>query len=146
MIPGKIMKFLEEDATVAAGGTRSKHLIPHIHRVSGWSVGPDRQTISCSIPEEFTHDLLSSLADNGQFALTVEQIGTHETYQFKGEYVGSRPPDEADVVSSFYPYSEEQSRAYVMNPGIVISFKVREIFIQTPGPRAGHRLVPPEEE
>jgi hypothetical protein len=127
--------------------------------VSGWSVGPDRQTISCSIPEEFTHDLLSSLADNGQFALTVEQIGTHETYQFKGDYVGSRPPDEADlvvfercrerfgkVVSSFYPYSEEQSRAYVMNPGIVISFKVREIFIQTPGPRAGHRLVPPEEE
>lgn len=159
MIPGKILKFLEKEATLAAGGTRSKQLIPHFHLVSGWSIGPDRQTISCSIAEEFSGDLLSSLEDNGRFALTVEQVGSHETYQFKGEYVDSRAPGAADiaifeqcrerfgkVVSSVYGLPEEVYRAFIIKPSIVISFKVQEIFLQTPGPGAGRRLVPPEEE
>ena len=158
MITGKIMKFLEDQATVAICGTRGEYLIPHLHRVSGWRVDPDQQTISCSIPENFTKDLISSLEDNGQFALTVEQVGSHETYQFKGEYVDSGPCDEADIVafeqcrerfgkivSSLFGLSEEVTQAYIQKPSIVISFKVREIFLQTPGPGAGHKLVPAEE-
>ena len=94
MIPGKIISFLEEEATVAVAGTRDKNLIPQVHRVSGWSLDSDKTTISCLIPQEYTSNLISSLEDNGQFALTVEQIGSHETYQFKGKYVDSRPINE----------------------------------------------------
>ena len=154
MIPGKIINFLEQEATVAVAGTRDKHLIPHIHRVSGWSLGPDQQTISCLIPEEYASDLISSLEDNGQFALTVEQIGSHETYQFKGQYVDSRLINEADIavfercreqfariVSVLFGLSEDACGAYILKPRMVISFKVREIFLQTPGPGAGQRLV-----
>ena len=89
MIPGKILAFLEDKGTVAVSGTRDRNLVPHIHYVSGWSVEPDRRTIRCSIAEAYKDHLISSLEDNGQFALTVEQIGSHETYQFKGDYISS---------------------------------------------------------
>jgi hypothetical protein len=155
MIPDRIVKFLKEDATIAIGGTRNKDLIPHIHRVSGWRVAQDQQTIICSIPEKFTRDLVSSLENNGQFALTVEHIDSHETYQFKGDYVDSGLPNEVDIqnfilsrerfgdaVSRLFGLPEDVCQAFVMKPFIVISFKVREIFVQTPGPGAGRRIVP----
>ncbi len=159
MIPDTIMQFLADGATVAVSGTRNANFIPHIHSVSGWCVEPDRQTICCSIPEAYTRDLISSLEDNGQFALTIEQIGSHETYQFKGDYVDSRPPHEADiavferirerfvnVVKPLFGFPEDMCRRYISPPSIVIRFTVREIYLQTPGPAAGQRLVPPEEK
>src|SRR5207247_9581439 len=96
MIPGKILAFLEHEGTVAVSGTRDANLIPAIHYVSGWDVEPDKRTIRCSIAQDFT-DLIASLEDNGQFSLTIEQIGSHETYQFKGDYVGSARPSDSDM-------------------------------------------------
>jgi hypothetical protein len=159
MIPGKILAFLEDKGTVAVGGTRDQHLIPHIHQVSGWSVEPDKRTIRCSIAEAYKDQLISSLEDNGQFALTIEQIGSHETYQFKGDYVDSGLPTDTDianherittrfakVVSQIFGFPENICRAYILRPSIVVRFTVREIFLQTPGPGAGERLFPPEEK
>ena len=158
MIPGKILAFLADEGTVAVSGTRDANLIPAIHYVSGWDVEPDKRTIRCSIPQAFTN-LISSLEDNGQFSLTIEQIGSHETYQFKGDYVGSTLPNEADiaahervkerfanVVNQVFGFPQDRCRAYISRPSIVIRFTVREIFLQTPGPGAGHRLVPAEEK
>ena len=146
-------------AMVAYAGTRDKDCVPHLHRVSGWLIEPNQATIACSIPEGFTNSLIDSLENNGQFALTVEQIGSHETYQFKGDHVDSRPCDETDIVtferyrerfgnfvSSRMGLSKEACYAYFIEPSIVIRFKVHEIFLQTPGPGAGQRLVPPEEK
>jgi hypothetical protein len=157
MIPEVIVLFLER-AIVAIGGTRDKNLVPHVHRVSGWSCSPDRRTITCLISEEFTRDLLSSLEDNGQFALTACEVPSHETYQFKGNYVGSRPSDEADAtvfqkcrerfverIMSLFGFPEEACRAFVPRPSLAMTFEVREIFVQTPGPAAGRRLIPREE-
>ena len=159
MIPGKILEFLEDEGTVAISGTRDADFIPHIHYVSGWSVELDKRTIRCSVSEAYIAPLIPSLEDNGQFSLTVEKIGSHETYQFKGDYVGSTQPDDADiaahyrirdrfakVVSRIFGYPEDMCRAYIPRPSIVIRFTVREIFLQTPGPRAGQRLVPVEEK
>jgi len=159
VIPGKILVFLEDEGTVALSGTRDADLIPHIHFVSGWSVEPDRRTIRCSIAEGPTTPLLTSLEDNGQFSLTVERIGSHETYQFKGEFVRSTQPTEVDlaahnrvrdrfarVVSRIFGFPEDSCRAYIRLPGLVVCFTVREIFLQTPGPGAGRRLYPTEEK
>ena len=157
MIPEVIVLFLDR-AIVAIGGTRDKSLVPHVHRVSGWRCSPDRKTITCLIPEEFTSDLMSSLEDNGQFALTVCEVPSHETYQFKGDYVSSRPSNAGDVtdfercrqrfaerVASLFGLPEEACRAFVPEPSLAVTFQVREIFVQTPGPAAGRRLVPREE-
>ena len=157
MIPGMILKFLQDRGTIAVGGTRDANRVPHVHYVSGFDVEPDQQTIRCSVNRAYVDHLFSSLEDNGQFSLTVEQIGTHETYQFKGSYVGTAEPNEADVaahqrmaerfakaVSLLFGHPEEAGRAYITSPSVVVRFMVREIFLQTPGPGAGHRVFPPE--
>jgi hypothetical protein len=159
MIPGKILAFLENEGTVAVGGTRDQNLIPHIHYVSGWSVEPDKRTIRCSIADAYKDHLISSLEDNGHFALTIEQIGSHETYQFKGDYVSSASLTDTDiaaherikqlfakVVNQIFGFGEGICGAYILRPAFVIRFSVREIFLQTPGPGAGQRLFPHEEK
>jgi hypothetical protein len=158
MIPGKILRFLESEGTVAVSGTRDAGLIPHVHYVSGWEVEADKQTIRCSINQAYTDHLVSSLEDNGQFSLTVEQIGTHETYQLKGNYLGSTEATSGDfaahlrakygfakAINRVFGFPEDKSKAYILRPTLVVRFVVREIFLQTPGPGAGQRIFPPEE-
>jgi hypothetical protein len=157
MIPEDIVEFLE-GATVAIGGTRDGNLVPHVHRVSGWFVSPDRQTITCLVSDAFSMGLMESLEDNGQFALTVCEMPSHETYQIKGDYVGSRTLNESDLrifkqcqtrfaerIVSLFGYTEEASSAFVAEPATAVSFRVREVFLQTPGPGAGRRIIPGEE-
>ena len=156
MIPDTILEFLKT-ATVGIGGTRDKDLIPHVHRLSGWFVEPDRQTITCLVGEHFTPDLIPSLEDNGLFALTVCEVPSHETYQFKGDFVSTRSYSESDGAvfercranfvdrgTKLFGFSEDACRAATAEPSLAISFKVQEIYLQTPGPGAGRRLVPAE--
>ena len=158
MIPGKIASFLEQRANVAVGGTRDKDLVPHAHRVSGWRVGPERETMEYFVPEQFTEHLIDSLQDNGRVAVTIEEFPSHETYQFKGRYLAHRPPAADDVaiyeqgrerfvrsVRSFFNLPEEALRALIPKPHVVVRFQVEEIYLQTPGPGAGSRIVPRQE-
>jgi hypothetical protein len=155
-VPGIIARFLNR-ATVGVVGTRDAKLVPHVHRVSGWRVEPDGETIACSIPEVFVPGLLESLRDNGEVALTIEEIGPHETYQFKGTFLDAGPCTPADlkafegvrdrfaaVVGAFYRLPDTVTKANTRPPSLVVRFRVREIFLQTPGPGAGRRIAPPE--
>jgi hypothetical protein len=146
-------------ASVAVAATRDAELVPHTHFVCGWSVDEDQESLVCLIPEGFTEDLVESLEDNGQLALTAEVIGPHETYQFKGSYVDSRPARASDralaeacserfvrAVRQAYGdrFSEADLRGRFRDPALAVRFRVREIFVQTPGPSAGQRLFPRE--
>jgi len=155
-VPGILIHFLER-ATVAVAGTRDAQRIPHMHRVSAWRLGADQQTMTCCVAAAFEPHLLESLQDNGWFTVTIEEIGPHETYQFKGRYLDWRPCNDEDleahrrlverftrVVASLYGISEAACRAHVHEPRIAIRFEILEIYLQTPGPGAGRRLVPPE--
>ena len=158
MIPEFVLQFLREKGNVAVGGTRNAQLVPHVHFVSGWAVEDDNQTIRCSIPQAFTENLLESLEDNGQFCLTIEQVGTHETYQFKGTYSGTALLEARDMAAyervkaelagllkRFFGCTDVSCQSFTLPPKLVVKLKVREIFVQTPGPEAGRRIVPPEE-
>jgi hypothetical protein len=156
-IPGVLLDFLER-ASLAFAGTRTADLVPHLHRVNGWRVGPDRRTITFLVREGYSPHLLESLEDNGEIALTVEEIGPHETYQFKGRFLDAGSPDDDEdrhaferardryvgAVSRLFGFPEEKVRRHFRRPEIAVRFEVREIFVQTPGPGAGKRLVPPE--
>lgn len=156
MIPGKIVRFLEQAANVGFAGTRDGNLVPHGHRVSGWGVSPDGRTLTALLSAPVTDELLVSLEENGQFALTVEEFPSHETYQFKGRYLRHRPAQLEDLACvdrirdrfvkglrhAFADAPEEMLRAFVNSPGLAVEFEVREIYLQTPGPGAGTQLVP----
>jgi hypothetical protein len=158
MIPGKIIRFLDR-ANVAFAGTRDRNLVPHGHRVSGWVVGVDGRTLTALIPDVSRPHLLESLLDNGQFSMTTEEFPAHEAYQFKGRYVGHRPVGPSDVEAAdrtrerflkalrpmYPPEAERPILSFIPEPGIAVEFEVHEIFVQTPGPGAGARLLPPPE-
>ena len=171
VIPPEIVRFLE-GASVGFAGTRNRNMMPRAHRLTGWTVGPDRQTLTCMVPKHFLKDLITSLEDNGQFAVTITGSTTglhrsnppnpradaHETYQFKGNYVSSRPVTEEDLkvhrmvrdrfaklFAAMLGGTEEVVGRFIVKPDLAVTFRVREIYTQTPGPNAGRRLVPPPE-
>jgi hypothetical protein len=160
LIPGKIARFLEQYANVAFAGARDRHLVPFGHRVSGWRVGADHRTMTILVPGEFAARLVELLQDNGELAVTVEEFPSHETYQLKGQYLHHREvlPGDVETVDRvrrrfvksvrpvFHDAPEDVLSAFVSPPVVAVEFEVREIYLQTPGPGAGMRLVPPAEQ
>lgn len=158
MVPGVMVSFLGR-ASVAVASTRDERLVPRVHFLSGWSVDADRESVTCLVPAAFTGGLDQTLERRGEFAMTAEVIGPHETYQFKGVLVEARPAGPADravyeacrkrfveAVMQHLPgrFTEEMLFARMREPALAARFAVREIFAQTPGPAAGRRLFPPE--
>jgi hypothetical protein len=78
MIPGVMVSFLGR-ASVAVASTRDERLVPRVHFLSGWSVDPDGEGVTCLVPAAFTHGLDETLLSRGEFALTAEVSGRHET-------------------------------------------------------------------
>jgi hypothetical protein len=159
-IPGRILRFLEQYANLAFAGTRNRELVPYGHRVSGWFVDADGHTLTALVAEPFTANLVESLQDNGELALTVEEFPSHETYQFKGRYLRHRAVQGEDMevadrirerflksVRHIYTDSPEHLlKAFIQTPAVAVEFEVHEIYLQTPGPGAGTRLVPPADK
>lgn len=159
-IPGVLLRFLER-ASIGYAGTRNRDLVPHFHWVCGWAVEPDQATMAFFVSEPFRARLLQDAAECPRVALTIEHIGPHETYQFKGDFAGTRPvgPAESAVfeacreraihdiraIETRFDFPREVLARYYGEPALVVVLRVREIFLQTPGPGAGRRLVPPEE-
>jgi hypothetical protein len=160
MIPGKIVRFLEQYANVAFAGTRDRDLVPYGHRVCAWSVGADQRTMTILCPAEFQEQLVELLQQNRELAVTVEEFPSHETYQFKGHYLHHRGIQDGDVelvdrvrrrfvksLRPMYPDApEDVLKAFVSPPSLAVEFEVLEVYLQTPGPGAGTRLVPPMEQ
>jgi hypothetical protein len=158
VIPGKIVRFLEQYANVAFAGTRDRSLAPCGHRVSGWRLGEDGRTLTMLVAEPIER-LVEALEDNGQIALTVEEFPSHETYQFKGRYLRQRPLEASDLeiaervrdrfLRGLQPVYGDMSvgplQAFLVKPCLAVEFEVREVYVQTPGPGAGARIVPSTE-
>ncbi|MBP7149500.1 MAG: hypothetical protein KBD01_18380 [Acidobacteria bacterium] len=158
-IPAVMIRFLD-NASVALAGSRDADLVPHVHRLSGWAMEQDGQTMLCLVARGFTDGLAERLQKNGQFSATVEVISSHETHQFKGHYIDSRPANAGDrelvarcterfvaAVRQVFGdrFSVESLRTYIPEAALAVRFRVREIYVQTPGPAAGQRLFPLED-
>lgn len=154
MIPGVMVDFLGR-ASVALASTRDQACVPYLHLVTGWVVEEGAETIRCLIPAPFTINLMESVAVNGPFAMTVEKIGPHETYQFIGPFVGAPPLTETDHgywractqrfvqdVQTAHPgqFNQDDLVARCPEPAVAVRFRVEKVFVQTPGPAAGALL------
>jgi hypothetical protein len=157
MIPAKIVRFLEERASLGFAGTRDANLVPRGHRVCGWQVAPDGRTLVAFVPAVSADSMVATLLDNGRIAITLEEVGTHETYQVKGRYLSHRPvrPSELDIanrtrerlVKAIRSFFLDEQLTSAMNvsipvPSLAVEIAVDEVFLQTPGPGAGTRVAP----
>jgi hypothetical protein len=155
LIPPPIIRFLEERANIGFAGTRDADLVPRGHRVSGWRIGPGGATFTALMPGASMPDLLDALLANGRFAVTLEEAGTHETYQVKGRYRSHRSAGREDIdladrlrerfvkaMRAQYPQSgvAERLGESIPAPSLAVEIDVDDVFVQTPGPGAGSRL------
>jgi hypothetical protein len=135
-------------------GTRDAALRPAHVCVVGAMVDDDHRTVTFFIPESRAARLLSDLRDNGRVAFGFG-LASHEAYQLKGTFLASRPMTAADTAlqeayrrrlfTAFRKvYPEETARPYALGvaytPGVAVSFRVDEVYLQTPGPGAGTRM------
>lgn len=153
MIPDRVVELLHGPAFMAVG-TRDAQLRPAHTWVIGAVVHADRETVSFFVPEARSARVLSNLQDNGRVALGIGLV-SHEAYQLKGTYLSSRPTGDEDIaLQEAYrakvlaalrqAYPDQIARPVVLGfayrPGVAVTFRADEIFLQTPGPGAGNRM------
>jgi hypothetical protein len=153
MIPDRVVEVLHGPGFIQVG-TRDAQLRPAHAVAVGAIVHDDRQTVTFFVPETRSAKTLSNLQDNGRVALGVGLV-SHEAYQLKGAYLSSRPTGDEDIalqqtyrtkllaaVRQAYP--DEIARPLVLGiayrPGVAITFRAEETFLQTPGPGAGNKM------
>ena len=154
MIPDRVVEVLQGPAFIQLG-TRDERLRPAHVMAVGAVVHPDRETVTFFVPASRSERALSDLRSNGRVALGVGLV-SHEAYQLKGRYLSARPTtDEEIALQDTYRTKmlEAVRRAYPdeiavplvfgfrYKPGVAITFHVEEVFLQTPGPGAGSKMV-----
>jgi len=154
MISEKLVEFIHGPVFMAIG-TRDERLRPAHTFVAGAIVNQDRETITCFVPQGRIERVQNDLESNGRIAFAVGSP-SHESYQFKGRYVSARPTDAKDVAVQEihrtkllalmlqYGYPEQIVKPFILGfrhqPAVAITFRVEEIFLQTPGPEAGKKI------
>lgn len=154
MIPDSIVEAIHGAAIISVG-TRDEQLRSTHTFVIGAVVHPDRETITCFVPEQRFARILNNLKSNGRVALGVSLL-THEAYQLKGAYLDSRPTEAKDravqelhrakLLSTMLQigYPEVIVKPFILGfiyqPSMAFSFRVEEMFLQTPGSEAGKKL------
>jgi hypothetical protein len=145
-----MVDFLEGGVSILVG-TRNATNEPESMRAVGALVSKERDKLSLFFP---THAVksLANVEANGQVAVCFSRQLDNYSIQLKGERAVVRDAtDEDKVVPERYrvAYGEQlqmagfprslTSRINVW-PAKVVTFEVRDIFVQTPGPNAGARL------
>jgi len=154
VIPENVAEFVQGPIFLSIGA-RDETLRPAHAWAVGAVVAPDRETVTCFVVEERARKILPHLDANGPVAMGAGSP-THEAYQLKGRYLSSRPADEQEraflkarrngwlALALRCGYPEQIARPLILGfrhqPAVAITFRVEEVFLQTPGPDAGKKI------
>jgi hypothetical protein len=154
VVPDRVAELIHGPAFMQMA-TRDGDLWPAHAWVIGGRVHDDRETVTVFIAGAAARPTLDNLEHNGRIALCVA-LATHEAYQLKGTYVASRPTDGDDLarqeryraallasaLDAGYPddIARPFTLGFAYTPGVAVTFRVDEAFLQTPGPHAGTAL------
>ena len=151
MIPEKLVDFLHGPHVMLLG-TRSAKLRPSVGRILGAKADAENDHIAIFLPDLAGPRVLHDLGDNGMVALTVCDAISHEAYQFKGTFVDARPSDDQnmavqDIYKSKMIVHHRQMGLpdgywgdMLYYPSTAVTFEVKDVFVQTPGPGAGEKI------
>lgn len=146
--------FIESGLSMLIG-TRGPDLTPESLRGVGIAVTKDGRGLTVFVPLRGGTRTLANLGDNGRIAVTLSRPTTHETIQIKGVVARIEDATEDDR-ASLDRYLEAFSRILtpcgmpatvtrrlVNWPAVAVTVAIEDVFVQTPGPRAGTRLAGP---
>jgi len=154
MISDRVVEVLHGPTWIQIG-SRDEALRPAHTMAVGAVVHDDRQTVTVFVPTARSGRVLRDLTGNGRIAVSLALV-SHESYQLKGTYISSRPTDDTDrarqearraallesALEAGYPETIARPLALglAITPGVAITFRAEEVFLQTPGPGAGTLL------
>jgi hypothetical protein len=149
MIPDRLVDFVH-GAVVAFIGTRDARLRPTATWAFGARVSATTDEISAFVPDIEFDQTRSNLVHNSIVAYTVSDPISTESYQFKGKLAGMRPTTEEEravqailrgkLAAKLAMFPPEFVTGYTFVPSTALTFKVEQVFVQTPGPGAGRQL------
>lgn len=153
MIEQRLADFVHT-ATHFVVGTRDAKLRPHGAHAMGGRVDAAAGTLTVYAPLSLHAATLDDVQATKVAAVVVGGGEHHETYQFKGEVVEVREmtgADEAvqaaylaklatDLTNAGLPFQDWALPP--VQPGRAVVLRVTDIFVQTPGPKAGTRIGP----
>jgi hypothetical protein len=153
IIPGELVDFLEAGVSLIVAA-RDSDGRPVVTRGVGASVHENRREVTVYLHEEWAASALANLREHFEIAVGFARPIDHFALQLKGTCTRFLAPAEGDraVVERYHAaYSEQLSmiglprsvtRRFRMWPAVGVTFAVRDIFVQTPGPEAGRRCEP----
>jgi len=154
VIPDRVAEVLQ-GPTFLQAGTRDANLRPSHAHLEGLVVHDDRETITFFVHEKHAKKIVADGENNGRIAVTGAQI-SHEAYQVKGRYVSSRAATAEEMakqeayrstlvgeLSKWFPedFVKRLLLGISFKPSVAITFRVEEVYLQTPGPDAGKKMV-----
>ena len=116
----------------------------------GARVSPGSDDITLFVPDIEFDETRRNLDQNGVVTVTFVDPVSHQAYQFKGKLIGMRPTsDEERAVQDIYrdkmlthivthtPLPPEIVTGFRIHPSTAVTYRVEQVFLQTPGPGAG---------
>jgi hypothetical protein len=147
--PADVVELFESGASIVIA-TRDAELHPEVARACGALVdrsAPRRMTVF--LAQTLAKRTLANLADNGRIAVSFTSVFTHRSIQAKGRIVSAEPAAEVHQ-ATVHHYSaawaetlyhtgipRAVTRQCTVWPAVALTYDVEDLFIQTPGPKAG---------
>jgi hypothetical protein len=151
MISEELARFLESNVSILLG-TRDGENRPACARLMGARVSADRTKVTVLLPRPTGERSLANIADNGLVAVTFCRVFDNNAVQLKGRTAPPREPTPEEIALAG-PYRERFADALAEvgmarplsirltnAPAVALEVHVEQIFQQTPGPSAGHKL------
>ena len=132
--------------------TRDAGLMPESMVAMGAKAESERGVVTVYLPKALAQATRQNLEQNGEIALTITRPRDHKSIQVKGKAREVRDAVEAErelqavhrsaLVECFAGVGipREITRRVVWWPSLAVEIDVREVYSQTPGPRAGERM------
>jgi hypothetical protein len=152
-LPPELLALLDGPAVIHLA-TRDRDLQPTSTFAFGLDASGEGREVTVFLPVTLAPLSLANLRDNGQMALSLVRPTDHRAVQIKGTWLGERRADEADralVERQREALTQELGlvgvprslwRRIVWWPSLALRMEVREVFVQTPGAKAGHASAP----
>ncbi len=145
----ELVEFLESGGVSLNLGTRDGQRMPECTRFVGLRVDAGRSRVTLYLPAATSARAVANLEDNGEAAFIASVPSTLRTLQVKGAVMAVRDalPEERSIVDAYMDAFVEElatvgmprrlARRFTHWPCKAVEMRVRDVYVQTPGPGAG---------
>ena len=147
-LPTDLVELFEGGASIVMA-TRDGKLRPEVARACGALVDRTQRRITVFLAESVAARTVANLSENRELAVAFTEIFRHRSIQTKGKVVSVERAAEVhqDAIKRYMGawaevlYQTGIPRAVTLQcatwPATAITYDAEELFIQTPGPKAG---------